>query len=220
MSDIHIIGSQSYVAPLYIYNSNGSTDQNGNGYLFKDEEKKDNFTKEFRKFLKENELNNYSPEQILGYIYAILFSPTYREKYYEFLKIDFPKIPFPENLPDLKKLSDLGSELIEHHLLKCSYQKNEMPVFAVEGNNEVKQIAYNTEQKRLYINKTQYFEHFPPSVWEYEIGGYQVFDKYLKARKDVLLTYHEINHLKKVAASIIKTIEIQQNIDNLCASWI
>jgi len=213
-------GSETYIAPLYIYNSNGSTDQNGNGYLFKDEEKKDNFTKEFRKFLKENELNNYSPEQILGYIYAILFSPTYREKYYEFLKIDFPKIPFPENLPDFKNLSDLGGELIEHHLLKRSYQKNEMPVFAVEGNNEVKQIAYNTEQKRLYINKTQYFEHFPPSVWEYEIGGYQVFDKYLKARKDVLLTYHEINHLKKVAASIIKTIEIQQNIDNLCASWI
>jgi hypothetical protein len=123
-------------------------------------------------------------------------------------------------LPNFENLSKLGEELIENHLLKRSYQKNEMPSFAIEGNNEIKQIDYNEEQERLYINKNQYFENFPQSVWEYEIGGYQVFDKYLKARKDLPLTYNEINHLKKVAASIIKTIEIQQNIDTLCLLWI
>ncbi len=212
--------SETYIAPLYLYNSNGNSDQNGNGYIFKDEEKKDNFTKEFRKFLKENDLNKYTPEQILGYIYAILFCPTFREKYFEFLKIDFPKIPFLKKLQGFENLAGLGGELIEHHLLKRAYQRNEMPTFAVEGNNEIKQIDYNAENERLYINKTQYFENFPKLVWEYEIGGYQVFDKYLKARKDLPLTYNEINHLKKVAASISKTIEIQQNIDNLCSMWI
>ncbi len=220
VADIHIIGGQSYIAPLYVYNSNKNHDGNGNGYLFKNEEKKDNFTKEFRKFLKENKLDEYSPEQILGYIYAILFCPTYREKYFEFLKIDFPKIPFTETLTKFETLSKLGEELIENHLLKRGYPKNEMPTFAIEGNNEIKQIDYNEEQERLYINKNQYFENFPQSVWDYEIGGYQVFDKYLKARKDLPLSYNEINHLKKVAASIFKTIEIQQNIDNLCSMWI
>ncbi len=213
-------GSETYIAPLYIYNSNGNSDPNGNDYLFKDQQKKDNFSKEFHKFLKENKLSNFTPEQILGYIYAILFSPTYREKYFEFLKIDFPKIPFTKDKVLFEKLSELGSELIENHLLKRGYQKNEMPVFAVEGNNEVKQITYSDDLHRLYINKTQYFENFPIAVWEYEIGGYMVFDKYLKARKDMELSYNEINHIKKVTASISKTIELQQNIDNLCANWI
>jgi len=213
-------GSETYIAPLYVYKPNKNHDENGNGFLFTDDDKKDNFTVEFRKYLKENQLDKYSPEQILGYVYAILFSPTYREKYFEFLKIDFPKIPFTDNLQDFKNLSALGCELIEHHLLKRNYQKNEMPIYAVDGNNEVKQIQYNPEQKRLYINKIQYFENFPQSVWEYEIGGYQVFDKYLKSRKDLSLTYNEINHLKKVAASLLKTLEIQQDIDYLCTKWV
>ncbi|HPO63055.1 MAG TPA: N-6 DNA methylase [Candidatus Kapabacteria bacterium] len=213
-------GSETYIAPLYIYNSNGNSDQNGNDYLFKDQQKKDNFSKEFHKFLKENKLSDFTPEQILGYIYAILFSPTYREKYFEFLKIDFPKILFTKDKVLFEKLSELGTELIENHLLKRDYPKNEMPVFAVAGNNEVKQISYNEELQRLYINKTQYFENFLKSVWEYEIGGYLVFDKYLKARKEMELSYNEINHIKKVAASISKTIELQQNIDDICANWI
>ena len=212
-------GSETYIAPLYIYNTNGNTDENGNGYLFKDDEKKDNFTKEFRKFLKENNLKHHTPEQILGYIYAVLFSPIYRLKYFEFLKIDFPKIPFCEDMATFQTLSNLGSDLIDHHLLKHSYSKNEMPTFAVEGNNTITEIHYNKEEQRLYINKLQYFENFAKSVWEYEIGGYQIFDKYLKARKDLELTYEEINHLKKVATCILKTMEIQKNIDTLCQEW-
>ncbi|MDI9356198.1 MAG: N-6 DNA methylase [Chitinophagaceae bacterium] len=221
ISDEHICGGNSYNFPLYIYNTNtnGNTDENGNGYLFKDEEKKDNFTKEFRKFLKENNLKHHTPEQILGYIYAVLFSPIYRLKYFEFLKIDFPKIPFCEDMATFQTLSNLGSDLIDHHLLKHSYSKNEMPTFAVEGNNTITEIHYNKEEQRLYINKTQYFENFAKSVWEYEIGGYQIFDKYLKARKDLELTYEEINHLKKVATCILKTMEIQKNIDTLCQEW-
>lgn len=218
--DVHLVGGHSNISPLYIYNPDGKTDQNGNGFLFRNDEKIDNFTKEFRKFLKLNKLDKYSPEEILGYIYAILFSNAYRTKYFEFLKIDFPKIPFTDDIVNFEKLSELGNELIENHLLRCGYPKNVMPVFAVEGNNEVKQIRYDSVQNRLYINKTQYFENFPKAVWEYEIGGYLVIDKYLKSRKSILLSYSEIEHLKKVAASISKTIKIQEVIDSICSEWI
>jgi len=213
-------GSETYIAPLYIYNSNGNADENGNGYLFKDEEKKDNFTKEFRIFLKDNNLNDYSPEQILAYIYAILYSPTYRVKYFEFFKIDFPKIPFTPDIKLFEKLSELGAELIENHLLKRNYLKNDMPTFAVDGNNKVSDILFDEKQMRLYINKEQYFENFNKDIWQFEIGGYQVIDKYLKSRKDLELTYSDINHIKKVATTIAKTIEIQRIIDEYCATWI
>ena len=220
ITDVHLVGGQSYIAPLYIYNTNGNYDQNGNGFLFKDKEKKDNFTKEFRLFLKKQNLQNYVPEQILGYIYAIIFCPTYREKYFEFFKIDFPKIPFTEDVKVFKQLSALGFELIEHHLLKYNYAKKEKPVFAVEDRNKVDGYFYDEKNQRLYINKVQYFERFPQSVWEYEIGGYQVIDKYLKSRKKLCLTYTEVEHVKKVSVSLSKTIELQKNIDELCMSWI
>ena len=220
ISDEHFGGGASYKFPLYIYNTNGDYDKNGNGFLFKDETKKDNFTKDFRKFLKKQKLQDYSPEGILGYIYAIMFCPTYREKYFEFFKIDFPRIPFTKTLTKFQTLSKLGTELIENHLLKINYQRNETPIFAVEGNNKLECILYDEQEKRLYINKTQYFDKFAQDIWEYEIGGYQVFDKYLKARKDLILSYQEINHIKKVAGSINRTITIQQTIDNLCKTWI
>lgn len=220
ISDEHFGGGASYKFPLYIYSTNGAHDETGNGFLFKDEIKIDNFTKEFRCFLKDQNFQNYSPEQILGYIYAILFCPAYREKYIEFFKIDFPKIPFIKNREIFEKISILGNELIENHLLKHNYPRSQMPVFAVEGDNKIVSYFYEENKQRLYINKTQYFEQFLLSVWEYKIGSYQIFDKYLKARKEKILSYEEIKHLKKVAASIKKTIEIEEAIDNLCSTWV
>ena len=218
--DIHLIGGQSYIAPLYIYNTNGDNNENGNGFLFKDAEKKDNFTKGFREFLEKQKLQNYSPEEIHSYIYAIMFSQIYREKYFEFFKIDFPKIPFSSDEIVFKKLSKLGKRLIENHLLKIVYKRNETPIFAVEGENKLETILFNEQKNRLYINKTQYFNNFLKNIWEFEIGGYQVFDKYLKARKGLVLSYEEINHIKKIAGSINNTIKIQKIIDNLCKKWI
>jgi hypothetical protein len=123
-------------------------------------------------------------------------------------------------LTKFETLSKLGAELIENHLLKINYPRKKTPIFAVEGDNKLKTIHFNEKEKRLYINKTQYFKNFPKNIWEYEIGGYQVFDKYLKARKGLILSYNEINHLKKIAGSINRTIELQKTIDNLCYEWI
>jgi hypothetical protein len=213
-------GSETYIAPLFIFRNNKDHDENGNGFLFKDEAKKDNFSKEFRQFLEKNDLLDYSPFEIFGYIYAIMFCPTYRDKYFEFLRIDFPKIPFTKDQTAFKKLSYIGLNLIEHHLLKLRYSRDEMPVFAVEGDNKVESYYFDENKQRLYINKNQYFEQFPQSVWDFEIGGYQVFDKFLKARKNMNLSYEEVNHIKKVAGSIRNTIEIQEAIDNICSTWI
>ena len=220
IADIHLVGSQSYIAPLYIYNSNGGYDENGNGYLFKDETKKDNFTKEFREFLKKKKLQDFSPEKVFAYIYAVMFSGIYREKYFEFFKIDFPKIPFTSDLKIFEKLSAFGLQLIDNHLFRINYSRKETPTYAVEGNDKVEKIAFKATEKRLFINETQYFENFQQEIWAFEVGGYQVFDKYLKARKGKTLSYNEINHIKKTAASIKRTLKIQQKIDDLCKMWL
>lgn len=215
--------ANNVVAPLYLYPEKEEKGVKQTSFL--DEEKKEkevNFTEEFKNYIKELYTEEPTPEEIFSYIYAVLYAPAYRTKYQEHLIIDFPKIPFTKDRKIFDKLSALGEELIENHLLKRGYPRNEMPVFAVEGDNEVNKYFYEENKQRLYINKTQYFEQFSEAVWDYEIGGYQVFDKYLKERKKhkVILSYKDIKHLKKVAASIKKTIEIQEAIDNLCAVWI
>lgn len=214
--------ANNVVAPLYLYpeKQRKGIKQSEIDFGETKPEKEVNFTDEFIKFIKELFAEEPTPEEIFAYIYAILYSPAYRTKYQEHLIIDFPKIPFTEDRKMFDILSQLGDELIKNHLLKLIYPKNEMPVFAVSGHNIIDTYKYDEEKQRLYINKNQYFESFIKSVWEYEIGGYQVFDKYLRARKGLSLSYDEINHLKKVAVSIQKTIKIQELIDNLCAVWI
>ncbi|MHB2150315.1 type ISP restriction/modification enzyme [Calditrichota bacterium LG25] len=214
--------ANNVVAPLYLYPEKKEKDVNQLKADFGEPkvEKEVNFTEEFRNYIKELYSDEPTPEEIFAYIYAVLYAPAYRTKYQEHLIIDFPKIPFTKNKEMFDKIAKLGKELIENHLLKRSYQRDEMPVFAVEGNNIIDSYHYDERKQRLYINKKQYFDQFLQSVWEYKIGGYQVFDKYLNARKGLALSYEEINHLKKVAASIRKTFDIQQMIDTLCAVWI
>ena len=121
---------------------------------------------------------------------------------------------FTKDLKVFEKMSTLGFELIEHQLLKRGYAKKEKPILAVDGDNKVAAYFYDEKKQRLYINKTQYFEHFPQSVWKYEIGGYQVIDKYLKSRKKLCLSYKEVEHVKKVSVSIAKTINLQKRLIN------
>ena len=114
-----------------------------------------------------------TPEQILTYIYAILYSPTYRERYYEFLRYDFPRIPLPNDLDHFSTLAALGQELIGVHLLR-----NITPTthrFEGEGDGIVERVRY--EDNKIWINPTQHFTDVPQEVWEYEIGAYQVCEK-------------------------------------------
>jgi predicted helicase len=143
--DIHYNGGQSYIAPLYIYqskNDHNRNENNNNDYLFKEDNKRDNFTKDFRQFIKSKYKDNYTPELILGYIYSVLHSPTYRTKYIEFLKIDFPRIPFTDNEELFKELANIGFELIEHHLLKKDYENNICQMHGATDNFKVEKVEY------------------------------------------------------------------------------
>ena len=209
-----------YLFPLYIYQENGNTDENGNGYLFKEAGKKDNFTKEFRNFVKEKYSKKYTPEQILGYIYAILHSKIYREKYIEFLKIDFPRIPFVDSSDTFEKLSDIGWELIQQHLLN---RKTNRGIAKLSGNrNNYLVEKVDRIDGKVYINEDRYFDGISDEIWNFYIGGYQVLDKWLKERKkhEITLETEDILHFLNIVDVIDYTIETMAEIDSLVEEWI
>ncbi|MDO8746708.1 MAG: type ISP restriction/modification enzyme, partial [Thermodesulfovibrionales bacterium] len=150
------------------------------------------------------------PEEIFYFIYAVLYSNIYRTKYAEFLKIDFPRIPFTNDYKLFKKISDYGERLVELHLLKSSDLDAPTAKFEGKGNDKVEKPRY--EKGKLYINSSQYFEGISPEVYEYQIGGYQICDKWLKDRKGRALSLEEIKHYCKVVTALKKTIELQSKI--------
>ena len=155
-----------------------------------------------------------SPEDILNYIYAIFYSNIYRETYIEFLKIDFPRVPFTTNYDIFKQIAALGLKLIDLHLLKSSELDN--PTVKYQGQGEdhiIFKPRYMPEEKRVYINDHYYFEGIEPEVWSYQIGGYQVLYKYLKDRKGRRMD--DPRHYIHIATALQKTIEIQKEIDEI-----
>lgn len=150
-----------------------------------------------------------TPEQIFDYIYGVLHTPSYREKYKEFLKIDFPRIPYPENKEEFERVVFIGNKLRKLHLME------EIPPqatsFDIEGDNAVSEIRF--EKEKVYINKTQYFANVPELAWNFYIGGYQPAQKWLKDRKNRTLTYDDISHYRKIIAILIETHKLMQNLD-------
>ncbi|QTA88179.1 SAM-dependent DNA methylase domain-containing protein [Desulfonema magnum] len=187
--------------------------------------KTENFNNRFSKLI--NSLYTFRPltDQILAYIYAILHSPTYRNRYAEFLKIDFPRIPFTTKENLFLKLSDLGSELIGLHLLESEKLNKPITTFPVSGDNSItkvgeakKQLKYMENGKgRLYINKTQYFDGLSEDVWNFHIGGYQVCHKWLYDRKKAKrrLSEEDITHYHKIVVALNETMRLMRQIDQV-----
>ena len=150
--------------------------------------------------------------EIFYYLYSILFSNSYRGKYKDAIKVDYPRIPFTANPELFMQMSQLGERLANLHLLKSDELNQPRVKYQGEGGNQIiERPVYNAEEKRLYINKNYYFENLEPEVWTYQIGGYQVMDKYLKDRRGQ--TLEDPRHLIRVATALAKTIEIQEEID-------
>ena len=147
-------------------------------------------------------------EDIMDYIYASLHSPSYREKYKEFLKTDFPRVPRPKNWQEFWRLVELGHELRELHLMH-KVPKTKV-TFPVEGDNIIEKVSY--EGGKVYINKTQYFDHVSELAWDFFIGGYQPAQKWLKDRKGRALNYDDIIHYEKIVAILEWTDEIMRQI--------
>ena len=153
-----------------------------------------------------------SPEEIFYYIYGVLYSDIYREKYAEFLKIDFPRIPFTADYKLFKTIGKLGNILADLHLLKSSLL--DVPIARYQGsgdNSRIERIEYDENTQRIYINRDKYFEGITPEVWQYHIGGYQVLQKYLKDRKG--RTMNDAPQYCRIVTALSKTIEIQKEID-------
>ena len=160
----------------------------------------------------------FAPIDLLDYIYAVLHSPSYRETYEEFLKIDFPRVPYPTDAAQFWQLVALGGELRKTHLLEAPsppaplpHGKRSVVSYPIAGNNVMDKLRY--EAGRVYINETQYFENVPEIAWYFYIGGYQPAQKWLKDRKGRTLGFEDIAHYQKIIAVLSNTQRLMQEID-------
>jgi len=153
------------------------------------------------------------PIDILDYIYAVLHSPSYREKYKEFLKIDFPRVPFPKNQRQFIDLVELGSQLRQIHLLESEAVDKLITQYPEDGTNVVAKPIYR--EGNVYINDLQYFANVPEVSWNFYIGGYQPAQKWLKDRKDRELSYEDIRHYQKIIVALYETDRLMKEIDRI-----
>lgn len=154
-----------------------------------------------------------TPEQILDYIYAVLHSPSYREKYREFLKIDFPRVPYPRDRESFLALVALGGELRALHLLESSKVEDFMTSYPIAGDNVVESVKYVDE--KVFTNTTQFFGGVPESVWVHPIGGYMPAQKWLKDRKGRTLTNDDIMHYQRMIVALSETARVMSEIDTI-----
>ncbi|ENY5725011.1 type ISP restriction/modification enzyme [Campylobacter jejuni] len=218
--DKHLVGANSYVSPLYLYPTTRSKKflkkENPNFNEENFTSKIENFKESFRTFIDELYKEKFSPEDILGYIYAVLFHKIYREKYLDFLKIDFPKIPFTKDKNTFKNLSKLGLKLVNLHLLKndeLDFNVGEALFKDIKNKNfKIQKIKYNKDIKELFINESLYFNKVSPEIYEFKIGGYAVLDKYLKSHKE-----EDIDHkyFTLIIQTLDETLKIQDEISKI-----
>jgi predicted helicase len=157
-----------------------------------------------------------SPEEILYYIYAVFYSAIYRTKYAEFLRIDFPRVPFTSNYDLFSKMAALGNQLANLHLLKIEAFDALISKYQGEGaNNSVEKVIYNENEQRVYINPQKYFDNVSTELWNYHIGGYQILKKYLDDRAKAQRDIGDEKTFCRIITSIAKTIELQKTIDEL-----
>ena len=222
-------GEVGYIFPLYLY-----PDKKENT-IISEQKRTPNFNMEIVKEIadklgltftdeKEEKENTFAPIDILDYIYAILHSPNYREKYKEFLKIDFPRVPYPKNKDIFWKLVKLGGEIRQIHLLESPKVENYITKYPIDGDHIIttkiakkdwKITDENKKLGRIWINETQYFDNIPLIAWEFYIGGYQPAQKWLKDRKTRKLTFEDILHYQKIIVALTETHRIMQEINKI-----
>lgn len=206
-----------YFMPLYLYPDTGKK----NLFSHLDEGKpKANLNANILMALVQTYGAEPSPEEIFNYVYAVLFAGSYREKYAEFLKLDFPRIPFTADRALFKEFAALGKRLVSMHLLKSDELSSPRSRFEGDGDSRVtggkgKDFHYSSKEERVYINRNQYFAPVPMEIWEYRIGGYQVCEKWLKDRKERRLSVGDIRTYCRIVTALERTIEIQEELDAL-----
>ena len=219
-----------YSFPLYLY-----SEANGQQTIDESAERKPNLKQEIVNeiaeklaltFTNEKEFtkDTFSPIDILDYIYAVLHSPSYREKYKEFLKIDFPRVPYPEDQNTFWKLVKLGGEIRQIHLLESATVEQYITQYPIAGDNLVSRkmsknspgyVPNNETHGKVYINDEPYFDNVPRAAGEFFIGGYQPAQKWLKDRNGRNLEWEDIAHYQKIIVALIETDRIMKEIDGI-----
>ena len=195
----------------------------GLGLTFTNEKEEGNVCLANDKDVRSEFRTTFAPIDLLDYIYAVLHSPTYRETYKEFLKIDFPRVPYPKDSNTFWQLVQLGGELRQIHLLESPAVEKYITQYPNDGNNVVGKIHF--ENNRVYINYDkasplgieglQYFANVPEVAWNFYIGGYQPAQKWLKDRKDRELSTDDIFHYQKIIVALSETDRIMKEIDKI-----
>ena len=214
-----------YGFPLYLYTDTKQSD------IDDDEQRKPNLDDSIVKTIAENLGLRFTPEaeddpdtfipiDLLDYLYAVLHSPTYRERYKEFLKIDFPRVPYPTEKKQFRRLVKLGGELRTLHLMESPTLDNLITGYNEPGEHVVGKPEYKiTDSKNrlgeVRINKTQYFSDVPETAWHFYIGGYQPAQKWLKDRKGRSLSSDDIGHYQKIIVALTETDRLMAVIDTL-----
>lgn len=155
----------------------------------------------------------FAPIDLLDYIYAVLHSPKYREIYKEFLKIDFPRVPFPKEQKQFWDLVALGKQIREIHLLESDKVNDFISTYPEDGTNIVEKPIY--KNGNVHINNTQYFANVPEVAWSFYIGGYQPAQKWLKDRKNMELSYEDIIHYNKIIVALTETDRLMREVDEV-----
>ena len=232
IADGHIVSLKeiSYQYPLYTY----PTEQEIIAGLYPPGHREPNLSPAFTGTLAENlglrfiadgpgDLQDtFGPEDVFHYIYAVFHSPTYRERYDQFLRADFPRVPFPHDAAQFRALSGLGQRLTDLHLLRSPELSASSVAFPVAGDDAIARgypkytepnPAGGIEQGCVNINRRQYFEGIASEVWQFRIGGYQPMDKWLKDRRGRTLSFDDIDHYRRMAAAIGETINLMERVD-------
>ncbi len=189
-----------YVMPLYLYVDDGTKVPN----------LKKEIVDEIEKVVGQN-----TPENIFDYIYAVLHSPNYRVRYKEFLKINFPRVPYPKDKETFQKLAGLGKELRELHLLESPKVSQYITTFLESGSDAVEKKFPKYKDGKVYINEKQYFGDVPGVAWNFYIGGYQPAQKWLKDRQGRSISNEEINHYQKIVVSLTETDRVMKEINKI-----
>ena len=208
---------QSYTFPLYLY---PTADRDDLFTQHEPEERRPNLNPKVVPALEQAYGTQPSPEDIFHYVYAVLYALAYREKYTAFLRMDFPRVPFTSDAKLFRKLAALGARLTALHLLKSPELDPPDCRFEGQGDSRVGKdrktgLRYDPDMERVYINVAQHFAPVPETVWTYQVGGYQVCEKWLKDRRERRLELDDIRTYCRIVTALGLTIAIQAEIDAL-----
>lgn len=219
-----------YISPLYLYPKGSVQNEripNLDKTILAEIEQKLGLPFVTEEANKPSETVAFSPIDLLDYIYAVLHAPTYRETYQEFLKTDFPRVPYPVDQAQFWQLVKLGKELRQWHLMEHpDLEEMRVARYPHAGTNEIthkltkteksiRPMAENTERLEVWINETQCFSDIPKSAWEFYIGGYQPAEKWLKDRRGEILTHEDIRHYLNIITVLLQTGALMVEIDDV-----